>query len=271
MDPLTRGQIFHDVQFQLMQQLAATKSLPLTRENRGKSLELADRVLDQVAARYFDDLAPAIPRVWRNEIDDLRTDLRAWLIHVSEKSSEWMPIHFELAFGLNTESARDARSTGDPVALPNTGYLVRGSIDLVEKHTATGALRVTDHKTGGFPQKAPVHTGGGAILQPLLYSLAANELLAPAAVLTGRLYFCTRKGDYRDVQIRVSSEATETLETVMGTIDEALEQGFLPPYPKPETCDQCDYRVVCGPYELERTSRKRKDRVFPLQQLRGLP
>jgi CRISPR/Cas system-associated exonuclease Cas4 (RecB family) len=269
LDPLTRGEIFHATQFQLMQELSSKKALPVTRGNRGAALETADRVLKQVAAKYYDDLAPAIPRVWKNEIDDLQTDLRAWLIDVSERAVEWTPVHFELSFGLKTDEERDRSSTLDPVTIEGAG-IVRGSIDLVERHNTTGLLRITDHKTGSFPQRPPIYTGGGSVLQPVLYSIAASKLLG-AEVASGRLYFCTRKGDYKDVQIRFTAEARDALETVLHTIDDALATGFLPAAPKPDACEYCDFRIVCGPYEAERTARKRKDRVQPLIQLRELP
>ena len=269
LDPLTRGEIFHATQFRLMQELDALKALPVTRENRGIALEAANRVLDAIAEKYFDDLAPAIPRVWQNEIDDLKTDLRAWLIDVSERSTEWTPIHFELSFGLQAGAERDRSSSLEPVTLEGAG-IVRGSVDLVERHNTTGVLRITDHKTGSFPQKPPIFTGGGSILQPVLYSMAVSKLL-DAPVQTGRLYYCTRKGDYKDVQIRFTREAQDNLETVLHTIDEAVATGFLPAAPKPDACEYCDYRIVCGPYEVERTSRKRKDRLQPLVQLRELP
>ncbi len=272
MDPLTRGQIFHDVQFRLMQVLSAQKGLPVTRDNRLRALEAADQVLDDVAAQYFDDLAPAIERVWRNEIEDLRTDLRAWLIDVSERSPDWTPMYFELSFGMAAnDGSKDASSSEAPVTLPHTGFLVRGSIDLIERHSPTGALRITDHKTGSFPQKPPAFTGGGSVLQPVLYSMAAEQLLEGSQVQAGRLYFCTRKGDYKDVQIRYTPEARDALESVMQTIDDSVSTGFLPAYPKADACGHCDYRLVCGPYEVERTARKRKDRILALTHLRELP
>jgi ATP-dependent helicase/nuclease subunit B len=269
LDPLTRGEIFHAMQFRLMQELAAAKALPVTRENRGAALDAADRVLHAVAEKYFDDLAPAIPRVWQNEIDDLKTDLRAWLIDVSERSTEWTPIHFELSFGLQAGEERDKSSSLDPVVLEDAG-IVRGSIDLVERHNTTGLLRITDHKTGSFPQKPPIYTGGGSMLQPVLYGMAASKLLR-TPVQAGRLYYCTRKGDYKDVQIRLTPEAENNLKIVLHTIDEAIATGFLPAAPKADACEYCDYRIVCGPYEVERTSRKRRERVQSLLDLRELP
>ena len=51
MDPLTRGALFHQVQFALFGQLRDGGTLPVTSASLARALELADRVLDQVAAK----------------------------------------------------------------------------------------------------------------------------------------------------------------------------------------------------------------------------
>jgi ATP-dependent helicase/nuclease subunit B len=56
----------------------------------------------------------------------------------------------------------------------------------------------------------------------------------------------------------------------LGIIDAALHQGFLPAAPRDKACDNCDYRVVCGPYEVERTRRKSKAETKSLRELRSL-
>ncbi|BDC49674.1 hypothetical protein F183_A19900 [Bryobacterales bacterium F-183] len=269
LDPLTRGEIFHDVQFRLMQRLSSQDALPVTRANRDTAIAALDDVLNTAAREYQDKLAPAIPRVWHNEIEELRTDLRAWLIHVSEHSYDWVPIHFELSFGL--ENPKDPAGQTTPVTLSGSGFIVRGSIDLVERNAKSGVIRITDHKTGSFPQRRPTFTAGGSVLQPILYSAVARQLLKGAQVESGRLYFCTRKGDYKEVVIPINPVADDALHNVLQAIDKAVEEGFLPAYPKPDACEQCDYRLVCGPYEVERTSRKRSDRVLPLRELREQP
>jgi len=73
MDPLTRGGLFHAVQFALLGELRRGGMLPVNAANLASVLQGADRVLDQVAAKYEEDLVPAIPRVWKSEIEDLRT------------------------------------------------------------------------------------------------------------------------------------------------------------------------------------------------------
>ena len=45
----------------------------------------------------------------------------------------------------------------------------------------------------------------------------------------------------------------------------------LPAAPAENACRWCDYRAVCGPYEVIRTERKPPDRLGDLIRLRSLP
>ena len=254
MDPLTRGSLFHETQQKLMEDLRHQHLLPVTQARLPQALVALDQALDSTAASYAEDLAPAIDRVWNSEVEELRTDLRGWLQHVALNSPLWLPEHVELAF-------YDTRILDH--------YLVKGKIDLVERHTVNGTLRITDHKTGSFPDKPPSFVGGGKTLQPILYSLAARtELEAP--VSSGRLYFCTRKGKYQDIDIRLTPDAEEKLETVLKTVDEAIATGFLPAAPNHKACEYCDYSSVCGPYEEQRVAKKNQPNLDPLKILRKL-
>ena len=99
MDPRTRGALFHEIQFALFQDLQRAGLLPVNDQRLPEALKRADTMLDRVAAKYQEKLAPAIPRVWTSEIEDLRTDLRGWLEHVARNDDDWEPVQFELAFG----------------------------------------------------------------------------------------------------------------------------------------------------------------------------
>jgi ATP-dependent helicase/nuclease subunit B len=269
MDPLTRGALFHSVQFELFRALSSAGFLPVTPEGLPQALDLADQVLDRVAAQYEDDLAPAIPRVWKSEIEHLRTDLRGWLQQVAATQSEWLPLHFEFAFGLAPEPDRDPASTPQEAVILD-GLRLRGSIDLIERHSGTNTLRVTDHKTGKAPKDRPQYVGGGGILQPLLYADAAQTLLGQS-VESGRLYFCTQRGDFSTVDIPLNDESRARLRRVLATIDRSIEEGFLPAAPQSGACALCDYGAVCGPYEETRVRRKQSDPLEPLIEIRHSP
>lgn len=252
MDPLTRGALMHDVQHKLFVALEDARLLPVRKAELARVFDVADETLNRVAAQHEEDLAPAIPRVWASEVEDLRTDLRGWLRHIAD--GEWTPIHFEHEF-----EAVDL----DRVCL-------RGRVDLIERHRARAALRITDHKSGRVPDRLPGYVGGGATLQPLLYGMAIEKLLGEP-VESGRLFYCTQRGNYRELEIRLTDAARQRAGLVLEAIDQAVESGFLPAAPQHEACDVCDYRPVCGPHEEERVRHKRQDRIEPLYALRNIP
>jgi ATP-dependent helicase/nuclease subunit B len=270
MDPLTRGALFHAVQFRLLGELKTAALLPVNADRLADALAVADRVLNQVAAEFADELAPAIDRVWRTEIEDLRTDLRGWLQHIAVNDDEWIPERFEFAFGLRKQAGRDSSSTTEEAILEE-GVRLRGSIDLVERHATRGVLRVTDHKTGKPPENPPAYVGGGLFLQPLLYGLAARRLL-DAEVECGRLLYATQRGEYKHAQIPITEKSRAFLAKLLGNIDGSIAQGFLPPAPQKEACGHCDYRPVCGPYEELRSAKKDRhdERLEPLIEIRGM-
>jgi ATP-dependent helicase/nuclease subunit B len=269
MDPLTRGALFHAVQFELFRELQRTSRLPITGERLPAMLDLADQTLDRVAAKYEDDLAPAIPRVWKSEVEEVRTDLRGWLQQAAASQSNWLPAHFEFAFGLAPNKDRDPNSSPAEATILN-GIRLRGSIDLVERDSGRNVLRVTDHKTGKTLADRPQYVGGGAVLQPLLYALAAEQLLGET-VESGNLYYCTQRGDFSHISIPLVPEARQRVSRVLEAIGGAIETGFLPAAPQTGTCALCDYTTVCGPYEETRVKKKQRERLEPLFEIRSLP
>ena len=200
-DPLTRGSLFHEAQFEILTKLKADGMLPLTGEIRKKqkvvdikagrarsaapaidgtiegAFALVDEVLELLAAEYEDRLAPAIPRVWEDSINSIRMDLREWLRRMAEDNGGWIPDKFELSFGLSDRGPRasDPASVDDPVEI--TGDLrLRGSIDMVERQ-GTDRYRVTDHKTGKARADKDTIVGGANICSRYCTALACQKLL----------------------------------------------------------------------------------------------
>ncbi|MGO9055888.1 MAG: PD-(D/E)XK nuclease family protein [Candidatus Binataceae bacterium] len=279
-DPLTRGALFHEVQFDLLSALREQHMLPVTHDNLVAAQNLVDAKLNLRAGFYHDKLAPAIEKVWEDGIAAIRADLREWLRRMAEDSRGWCPERFELSFGLRDREQADPASSDDPVPIEG-GLRLRGSIDLVERHQ-DGSVRVTDHKTGKVRANHGVVVGGGAVLQPVLYGLAAEKLLGQR-VEAGRLYYCTSTGGYEDRVVELNSklqnssgEATnKTARDVAGEVVKiiggALADGFFPAAPDQGECAWCDYRMVCGPHEELRAGRKPAARLKGLLQLREMP
>ena len=269
MDPLVRGSLFHEAQAVFLRCFQQEDLLPLRPDRFDVALEILDQALDRVAGRYADELCPAIPGVWRSEVEDLRLDLRGWLRHVTEEDGFWKPVHFEYSFGLEIDPARDPASTREEARILD-GVRLRGVIDLIEKKENAALLRVTDHKTGRPPSPLPRFVGGGEHLQPLLYGLAAEKLLR-TKVESGRLYYCTHKGSYGKVEIDMDETAREHLRRLLEALDDFIRRGFLPAAPKREACRICDYRLICGPYEETRTEWKDPGPLETVVELRRLP
>lgn len=266
-DPLTRGSLTHEMQYELLVMLRERRALPVTDGNLEQAFGELDRIVEQVARRWHDELCPAIERVWNDGIDGIRADLREWLRRAAEEREGWCPERFELAFGLAEREQADPASTPESVDLDG-GLKLRGSIDLVERNCG-GVLRVTDHKTGRVRAARDFVIGGGKILQPVLYALAAEQVLG-AKVESGRLYYCTAAGGYEERVVAMNDAARAGYHAFLRTFDEALKAAFLPAAPAANECRWCDYRRVCGPYEERRVEIKPPARLAPLRKLREM-
>ncbi len=260
MDPATRGEIYHAVQFELLSGFTAA-----TVYDAPEVLDRLDAVLQDVSQRFEADLAPAIPQIWRTEISSIRADLRGWLQQKAAREPEWRPLFYEFSFGLNDAAGRDPRSRKEPVQLEG-GWMLRGSIDLVERHTG-GMLRVVDHKTGRIPDPRPEMLGGGEALQPSLYALVAEQMLGEPVNL-GRLYYATIRQNFTAVDVPLNEWSRRRAANVLQTIDDAMRDGFLPAAPRKDGCKRCEFLPVCGPYEEERVDEKSQPELGRLKELR---
>ena len=147
MDPATRGMIYHEAQAELLAGRRTGRSGWTT-------------VLDAVAAKYEEKLAPAIPQIWRAEV---RGDSRGFArMGAAEAAAGAGVVAGGVRAGVRSRAGR--------------GYRLKGRIDLIERH-ASGMLRVVDHKTGKPREPRPEMVGGGEALQPALYALAAEAEL----------------------------------------------------------------------------------------------
>jgi ATP-dependent helicase/nuclease subunit B len=101
LDPLQRGALIHDVQFEFFDRLRARGLLPVRPANLAQAREILEGVIDEASTRYYDNLDPAIDRVWEDGIAAIRADLREWLRRASEDPSGYVPLYFEMSFGLH--------------------------------------------------------------------------------------------------------------------------------------------------------------------------
>jgi RecB family exonuclease len=272
LDPLTRGSIFHEAQARFFRALRDDGRLPVAPKDVPAALATLDRVIENVAARYKEDLAPAIDRVWRDEIAGIARDLRVWARRMAAAESPWVPAYFEFAFGLkDDENQRDPASVPDPV-LVDGRFKLRGSVDLIEVRRGTSSLelRITDHKTGKNRTTWKTVIGGGSILQPVLYSLAIEQALQ-APVASGRLFYCTSAGGFVEHEIPMNDTNRRIGLEALEIVDRAIELGVLPAAPAERACTWCDFLTVCGPDEERRVRHKSPEKLGDLEALRERP
>ena len=262
-DPVTRGEIYHAVQFELLRDLADKQALPFTANNLDLALGRLDEAVQQVALRFGADLAPAIPQIWQAEIQSLRADLRGWLQQKAASEPDWTPQFYELSFGLRDPAGRDPRSRKEPVEIDG-GFRLLGSIDLVERQ-ASGLLRVVDHKTGRDPEPRPELIGGGEVLQPALYALAAERLLGEP-VATGRLYYATIAQNYTTIDVPLQPWMRQRATQALRVIEDAMPQRIPAGERRARmAASAAQYLPICGPYEEERVAEKSQPELKALK------
>jgi CRISPR/Cas system-associated exonuclease Cas4 (RecB family) len=227
---------------------------------------LLDETLARIAEEYYERLAPAVDRVWQDEVASIRTDLRVWVDRLAQ-NTEWEPWLFEFAFGLPGEPGHDPLSRADPVTIDGR-FILRGSVDLVERKPGTQILRVTDHKTSRNRSPRGSIIGGGTQLQPVIYSLAV-EAATGCTVETGRFSYCTTAGGFTDHPVLINERTRRMGIEVLEIIDRAVDLGVLPPAPAEKACAICDFRPVCGPGQEEGTRHKPHNRIEDLLELRS--
>lgn len=267
LDPLMRGSLFHEVQARVLRALHDDARLPLRTEGVPDALHLLASALSATASAYKERLAPAIDRVWRDEIAAIGRDLRVWIRKLPE-SAPWTPEYFEYSFGLADEG-RDARSRQEPILIDDR-FVLRGSVDMIETRPDSPELRITDHKTGRNRTTARTIIGGGGTLQPVVYGLAVEKILG-RPVREGRLFYATTAGGFSEHPVPLSAANRGAALEALEIIDRAVELGFLPPAPAERACSWCDFRPICGPDEPRHVARKSADALGDLRALRGMP
>ena len=188
---------------------------------------------------------------------------------IAERPDGYLPELIEYSFGLPLQPGTDPSSAAQAAILPE-GFQLHGVVDLVEKG-ASANRRMTDHKTGKNRMEGGLIIGQGEMLQPVLYSLALQQLLG-AAVAEGRFIFlfCTAAGGYTESAVVMNDRAGEYGVKALKVIDQAVETGFLPAAAKKDGCKWCNFGCICGPYEELRVSGKNQAALAELLELREM-
>ena len=171
LDPQPRGTFVHDVLFDVFAQLAAEgdNRVVLARVPAERLVEVLDTAVAR-QARAVEARRPPYPAMWRVQLDQMRSELRDYLLRARADELPAAGIHFELAFGIDEATI---------VTTPAGPIRVRGRIDrvdLVAFAERTGLL-VVDYKTGALPTRKDILEGRQVQL-PLYAAALANLLEA---------------------------------------------------------------------------------------------
>lgn len=256
-EPITRGNLMHDVLERLLRELGA----PLSAATLSRAQSLLDRVLSELAAGGEHELAAGSPEVVRaGALRAIEADLRRYLRHEASGDGGWRPSGLELRFGFDGQEGESlpALELGDGAERVR----VRGMIDRVDVDGAGHAV-VRDYKSGARrPDWSAARWSADRRLQVALYMLVVRELtdLDPVAG-----FYQPLRGDdlrARGVFVKgtalgagvVANDAREPGEVDALLADAAqravtlaasLRSGALTPCP--QTCgrDGCAYPAIC--------------------------
>ena len=269
LDPLTRGTLVHNLYAAVLRGLRDAGLLQNCAHHFAEARELADQILTDVSTEAKEVLAPAIDLVWETEIESIRTDMHIWLNQLAASSATWTPTNFEFGFGLPNQTDLDPASSPEPAVVTTGAFRLRGAIDLVERSVTGAKLRVRDYKTGEDRAKKRLVVGGGEVLQPTLYALAAEQTLGQP-VSEGQLWYASSRGGFKERTVPLTTYARRDATLVLSTIDAALRTGDFPAAPRQGACEHCDFHRVCGPYEETKVAVKNQDALAALIRVRGL-
>ena len=218
-----------------------------------------DGVVDRVAAEYEEKLAPAIDRVWRDEIDELRRDLGIWVQEHCRRHEVAAGI-LRVQLRAERRGARSAQPAGSDtyrraVRAARLGRSDRTSIADVERASRHRSQDGQEPLETGSGRRRRQRAAAGA-LQRGDRAGAGHARRSKADCSTRRLLAASPSTRCRSTTTR-RAQGLQVLEIV----DRAVEQGFLAAAPAERACTWCDFRPVCGPREEERAARKAQDRL----------
>lgn len=142
-----------------------------------------------VAEVWESERAVPPPVIWRRTIDDARTLAERALTYRGEHL-EGARSYSEVAFGgtMPKSGADSPWDAATPVAIPETGFAIKGYIDRLDLSGDGTRALVRDYKTGR-PPKDDISVDGGRELQRCLYAFAVKALLGADVSISASLLY----------------------------------------------------------------------------------
>lgn len=233
LDPLQRGSLIHEILCDFMTEAAASG-----REVRtDRDTPLMERIAGERIAATRRAVPPPSDSIFESERRDIMDTLAIFLAAEETREHKGRPLAFEKEI------------PGEPISLGRgRSFRLRGFIDRVDR-IGDDLYRIIDYKTGSpAPYEDLVHFGRGRTLQPTLYAVALEQVLArerpgsaPVVAESGYL-FISRRGEGDEIMVRNFDRGR--LRSLLNDLLALLENGYFIAGPEAK-CDHCDYRAAC--------------------------
>ena len=259
-EPLERGNLFHEVAETFLRERRDRGELPLrdTDAARARLAEMAEAALEGLVAGS----PPRFTLLWEREKRRFHETVQGWLSREVQGAARSTPAHFEVSFGLGRP--RDEEEPHDPLPLEidlGDGRTLRvsGKIDRIDRRADGLVLR--DYKTGRAPKDDGGIFRGGKQLQIPFYILAATKLLPGEKVVDAFLDYVDGG---RQVAFRPDLADGPELRALLSRLADLVARGVF--VQEPSACDFCDFTAVCGPKALLQRRQAIKVRDRSLQE-----
>jgi ATP-dependent helicase/nuclease subunit B len=255
LDPLTLGQVFHELFARFLRELRAAGERPEPARHAARLLALGEERLQ--ALRRL--MPPPSELVFEREARAYRRDLETFL-RLEAAETGRTSVGFEVAFGTGGGDG-EPLARAEPVLIdlgPGLRFRLRGRIDRIDR-LATGVYEAVDYKTGGY--WADTWAGrfaGGRVLQHALYARAAAELLQAvdpgARVASASYYFPTVRG--RGTRVVRMQDDPGGLAALLTDLFAVVRCGAFVHTMTDDDCRFCEHWRACGPGPAARAARK---------------
>ena len=239
----------------------------MTRDDARSGARTLDAVLDRVAAEYAETLAPAIERVWRDEVDELRRDLGIWVQKRGRRAG--------LAAGVLRVQLRAERRRPRSAQPAGSGRWSTAASCCADRSISSSTAPISICCASPITRPArtariPTSSSAAARRCSRCSTASPSSRGSARRSFAGRLFYATTVGGFVEHEIPINDYTRGQGLQVLEIIDRAVETGFLPAAPAERACTWCDFRPVCGPREEERTKRKARERLADLEALRSM-
>jgi len=259
LDAMDEGSLLHDVFRAFLEELTAAGESP----RHDRHLPRIEAIARERIAAWSEAKPPRSRVAFEEQEKSILFACRTFLRLEEAHCRDVQPRFFEVGFGLVRAAGEgSAFSSPDPVEVAlgrGRRFRLRGSIDRVDE-ARDGTFEVWDYKTGStWSVREGAGLRGGRQIQPALYAMAFDALLARAGI-QGRVtrtgyFFPGRKGEgQRIVHPLDAGPARDVLDRLF----DLLAAGLFPHATKRDGCRHCDFEAICGGSALAAEQSERK-------------